>query len=100
MNKVVINALNSLKNDIASNKHNKNRAIEYLSYSNLASTFTHDEIYAINRDFVNKAKDFLGKNYPNRFCIWSEDRTVYISTYDFLNTYIDRADRFLVRGNG
>ena len=99
MTNIVLNAINTLKDDIANKRYNKSRAIQYLNYADLEKKYTPDKINEINREFVNQVQAYLSNHYPNKFCIWSEQKTIYIGTYDFLNNYIDNADKFLIKGN-
>lgn len=98
MNKEVAIAIKSLKKDLEDKKFDNGRAINYINYAELVKRHSVDEIDSIKHDFLKEARGYLANYFPNKFCIWGEDNSIYVGTYNYLNTFIDRAERFLVKG--
>ena len=67
-----------VKNNQLSNDKSNNFIINY----DWEDEFSHNEIWEIQQKFIKQAKEYIKKNYPNRYIIYC-DWCVHICSIDF-----------------
>lgn len=73
--------VDELKDMIKNNTFEKDKCNNFIYYEDLEDEFSHNEIEKAQQMFINRAKDYLLKNYPGKYAIW-RDYCVHISTVE------------------
>lgn len=79
---IIEDELEKLKNMLKTNQILDNRANNFLCDYDLEDEFSHNEIWEIQQKFIEQAKEYLKKNYPNKYIIYC-DWCVHICSIEF-----------------
>ena len=72
--------IEDLKDMIENNTFDKNKCNNFISYDDLESDFSHNEIESAQEIFIQKAREYLSR-YPKQYAIWC-DWCVHIAAVD------------------
>lgn len=73
--------LEELKESIESNTFKKDCCNNFISYDELEDEYSYNEIGYAQEMFMQKAREYLSKNYPGEYAIWC-DWCVHITTVE------------------
>lgn len=73
--------LDKLKDMIENNTFKKNKANNFISYSDLEDDFSHNEIDKAQLMFMKKARNYLSLNHSGKYAMWC-DWCVHITTIE------------------
>jgi hypothetical protein len=73
--------IEDLKEMIENNTFAKDKCNNFISDDELEDEFSHNEIGEAQQMFMNKAKEYLSKNYSGKYAMWN-DYCVHITTVD------------------
>lgn len=81
-NDIIEDEMQKLKNMLKTNQLLDDRANNFLRDYDWEDEFSHNEIWEIQQKFIKQAKEYLKKDYPNRYVIYC-DWCVHICSIDF-----------------
>lgn len=73
--------VDELKDMIRNDTFEKDKCNNFISYDDLEDEFSHNEIGEAQQMFMEKAKEYLSKNYSGKYAIWC-DWCVHLATVD------------------
>lgn len=74
--------LERLKNLIESDKFSKDKSNNFIGSYSLEDDFSGNDIDLMQKEFMKAAKEYLSKNYPDKYAMWN-DFAVHIITVEF-----------------
>ena len=79
---VIEDELEKLKEIIKNNQLSNDKSNNFIIDYELEEEFSHNEIYKIQKEFMEQSKEYLRKNCPNQYVIYC-DWCVHICGIDF-----------------